>query len=297
MTRVASSVGALSLVDLSVFLTLPKDWVGMIVKGWMDDSERDNILVVGGYAGAQQHWGFFERRWAEVLAKHEVPYFHKKELGKSKGPFAKWYPNEDHEPEIMAYLSDLAEVLRQSGLKPYSSHVRMSDLERFNADYGQSIKPYALGAFGCLWLAVATYPAKTPIEIVFDHCDKVTSKLAAAREIADAHEPERFGSVVAIPLPMNLGAHLVTPLQAADFWAWEHRKYHESKLDGWYSLTDRPADAYASWVAMQLWLKEIDVGPPRKSAVALLQGREPGAIFWTYENLVRAHEIRGGLWG
>lgn len=62
------------------------------IKGWLDDSRRDQYWVVGGYVGGWHRWEEFETYWPMALANHEVPYFHMREMNDLKGPFGKWHP-------------------------------------------------------------------------------------------------------------------------------------------------------------------------------------------------------------
>ena len=87
-----------------------------IIKGWFDDSRREGVWAVGGYAGADHRWEYFDERWPLVLAKHDVPYLHMKEAGDPNGVYAKWHPSKDHQLEWSAFLADAADVIHESRL-------------------------------------------------------------------------------------------------------------------------------------------------------------------------------------
>ncbi len=271
-----------------------------LIRGWLDDSRRGPIWSVGGYIGGDHRWEYFDTLWPMALANHEVPYFHMKEMGKPNGVYAKWYPAKDHKEELAAFFADLAKVINQTRLVGISSIVRQADLDRFNADFGQSLQAYPLAAYGCMRLAAGENLEGMPIELVFDTVEKAHSKLRKAREYADAdriYEPGLCDAVVTTPLIKKLTWRDVPALQAADFLAWEFRKNHEN-VSEWFDLIDKPDDWDDRSNHLDRWLTE-KFGPGsflRKSAAALINGNEFYTLVWDYKNLCDAHKSRGGLW-
>ena len=107
-----------------------------VAKGYFDDSQTSGkVWAIGGYTG-DHHWGEFDSKWPVMLAKHGVPYFHMREASDPKGPFAKWLPSQDHQPEWTAFLSDVAKVIDDAWLTSICCLVRIEDLQRFNAECG-----------------------------------------------------------------------------------------------------------------------------------------------------------------
>jgi len=271
-----------------------------VFKGWMDDSQRGSIWAVGGYVGAEHRWEYFEKHWPLALAKHGVCHFHMREMADPNGCFSKWHPPQDHRQELAEYFGDLAKVITDSCLVGVLSLVRMQDLKRFNTEKGLCLEAYSLAAYGCMLVAVRDNPGWS-IELVFDHTDKVASKLAIARDYADSDNyegPEAFGKITALPLPKSLTAKEIPAIQAADFFAWEFRKNHEN-VSEWFDLVDRPDDPDEAWEHMQQWsLRKFgsSVPPRRKSANALLDGNEFYPLVWDYKTICEAHELRGGVW-
>jgi hypothetical protein len=158
----------------------------VLPKGYFDDSlTGGQIWVLGGYVGNAFHWDEFDPSWKIALDTHEVPYFHMREMQNPKGVYAKWYPANEHKAELAAFFGDLAKVIDRSVLTPFCCLVRLKDLARFNAKKGLNLQPYPLAAYGCMLLVGKKYLGQ-PVELIFDHVEKVKSKLAKAQEYADS---------------------------------------------------------------------------------------------------------------
>jgi hypothetical protein len=236
-----------------------------------------------------------------ALANHGVPYFHMREINKPKGAFAKWHPHDEHRAELVDFFGGLAKVIGDSCLVGICSLVRIADLDRFNAEHGENLEPFSLAAYGCMLLTARDNLPGMPIELVFDHAEKIESKLARARAYAEfdkQYEPGVCDAVVTRGLPKTQTWREVPALQAADFFTWEFRKNHEN-VGEWFDFTGKPDDWDLRWEHFEEWsLQKFGSKIPttRKSAVALLNGREFYAMIWDYKNLCEAHRARGGLW-
>jgi hypothetical protein len=169
------------------------------------------------------------------------------------GAFGKWHPPQHHREELADFFGDLAKVIGQSRLVGICSLVRVTDLDRFNAEHNLSLEPYSLAAYGCMLLTARDNPGM-PIELVFDNVEKAHSKLATARNYADAeitYEPGICDAVVTTPLSKGLTWREVPALQAADFFAWEFRKNHEN-VGEWFDFIDKPDDWDERWAREHL---------------------------------------------
>jgi hypothetical protein len=142
-----------------------------------------------------------------------------------------------------------------------------------------------------------------PVEVVFDHIEKVKSKLAKAQEYADSdsyYGPDGvFSKIATVGLPEEITFREIPALQAADFWAWEYRKNH-LRLSEWWSLDERPKIwGDERWDHMDKWFKEKhgswEAGT-RKSLQALLTRSDFRCMVWSYQELSDAHKARGGVW-
>lgn len=272
------------------------------VKGWFDDSQTDGqIWAIAGYIGTIDNWASFEAAWPLALATHDVPYFHRREMGDPNGAFKKWFPAEEHEPELAAFQGDLAKVIGQSRLRAFGSITRIKDLKHFNAEHGLRLDAYALAAYGCMFVTGKEYIGQS-VELVFDHVEKVKKKLATAQAYADSdhyYGPDGvFKKVNVLGLAEGCTFREVPAIQAADFWVWEWRK-HQLKISDWYETEGLPEDWEARWLHMNRWLRQkFSAKAPllRKSARALLERASFLGIIWDYKNLCDAHKARGGLW-
>lgn len=158
----------------------------IVAKGFLDDSQTlGKVWAVGGYVGSLNHWDVFEPRWDAALKRHDVKYCHMRETSVPTGPFAKWLPSSEHRAEWASFLGDLARVIDDAYLTTICSLVRIEDLARFNSERGLHLEPYPLAAYGCM-LQAGKYYTGYPTELVFDHVEKVESKLAKAREYAES---------------------------------------------------------------------------------------------------------------
>jgi hypothetical protein len=225
-----------------------------------------------------------------------------KEMQEANGVYSKWYPAKDHEEERAKFFSDRAGAIRTSALFGICCLVRLDDLKRFNAEHALSLQPYPLAAYGCMILAGKKYP-RQPIELVFDHVEKISSKLDQAQAYADSdrHHASHgiFEKIAAIGLPKKITWRDVDELQAADFWTWEYRKNHE-RLNDWWALEDRPKEwGDEQWEHLNKFVEENYGGftkHTRKSAQALLLRPDFRCMIWHYEELSEAHKARGGIW-
>jgi hypothetical protein len=275
--------------------------VAALIKGWLDDSRRGPIWAVGGYVGGDHRWEAFHTYWPMALANHDVPYFHMREMANPKGVFGKWHPPHEHKAELADFFGGLAKVIGQSRLVGICSLVRIADLERFNGERGLSLEPYSLAVYGCMLLTARDNLRGMPIELVFDHVEQVESKLRKARAYADSdqkYEPGICDAVVTTGLSKALTWRDIPALQAADFFAWELRKNHEN-VSEWFEFMNKPDDWDERWDHFEQWSLQkfgSKVPPTRKSAAALLEGKEFYAMIWDYKNLCDAHGARGGVW-
>jgi hypothetical protein len=270
------------------------------LKGYADDSRPGSIWVVAGYLGADHKWEAFDERWPKLLDKHQVPYFHMKEIGKPKGVYAKWHPLKDHQAEMAAFFNDMTAVIGECWLTGFYSIVRIDDLERFNAETGLHLLPYSLAAYGCLLMIANEYGDLTS-EVFFDRVEKAHSKLSKAMEYAesDRYWGDGLKNVSLVPVQEGVTFRDLAPLQPADFFAWELQRNHLNN-DEWHALPGRSLDEDKRWRDFQDWSRrkygtEKPVG--RKSLLSLMDRAAPvSGIIWDYDQLRRANELRGGVW-
>jgi hypothetical protein len=272
------------------------------VKGYADDSRYNGrIWAVGGYAGHDAQWEQFERDWPRMLDKHDVPYFHMKEFADPSGVYKKWHPIKEHYGEIAMFFADMVQIISDCWLRGYWSITRVNDLAKFNADKGVKLEAYPLAAYGCMLGIAKDHHRGVTSEIIFDHVEKIHSKLATAFAYAETDNHYSMIKEMVAPTPLNadLTFRQVRPLQAADFLIWEIQKNHRN-IEDWFLLPDKPSDQDDREAHMDNWSMEKfgTLRPPaRKSLEALMEhAAPPMGIIWDYDNLCQAHELRGGVW-
>jgi hypothetical protein len=174
-------------------------------------------------------------------------------------------------------------------------HSSEQDVGRFNAAHRLSLQPYSLAVFGNL-IALHTRHPREPVELVFDHVEKVQDKLQHAKKYAesDAHYAGDFDQVQMIPLNKCWSSENILPLQAADFLAWEWRKSHVDRA-GWWEQKNKPDDWDERWQDFESWM-ERESPRTRKSLLALIERAQFTGFIWDYDRLCEAHRMRGGRW-
>jgi hypothetical protein len=218
-----------------------------VIKGYFDDSAGEGMWTVAGYVGNDDQWRRFETLWPKALERHHVPYFHMNEMNDPNGLYGKWYPSKDHQDEIIPFFQDLFMVIQSCVLNAFYSTVKEQDLNEFNAKYKASVDPYALATYAVILQIGRTYLGEI-VEVVVDHATKVCSKLQLAKQYAKSdRRVDNIGitdKIQPIPLVETLNFIDVIEIQAADFLAWEMRKYH-LVLQDW--IDDLPINQREQW--------------------------------------------------
>lgn len=198
----------------------------VMLAGYFDASGGvdQHATVVSGYVSTVERWVGFDMDWRLLLAKEHVPYFHMKEFAHSVGVFKDWKGNETRRAR---FLSQLAEIIRAHAMLSVSTivlHKAFRDADRLHDLSGYAGTPYSFCARGCAekireWTEKSGYGA-SPIDYIFEDGDEGKGELL------------RIFGRDGLPLPIfkpklprpghELG--VFTPLQAADFVAWEHQK-------------------------------------------------------------------------
>ena len=210
-----------------------------MIKGYFDDSAGEGMWTVAGYVGNDDQWRRFETLWPKALERHHVPYFHMNEMNDPNGVYGKWYPSKDQQDEIIPFFQDLFMVIQSCVLNAFYSTVKEQDLNEFNAIKLLSTLMHwrhmpLIPQIGRTYLGEI-------VEVVVDHATKVCSKLQLAKQYAKSdRRVDNIGitdKIQPIPLVETLNFIDVIEIQAADFLAWEMRKYHLVLQD---SIDDLP---------------------------------------------------------
>jgi hypothetical protein len=267
-----------------------------VLTGYFDDSQTDGLIfTLAGYVGGERHWEVFQEQWNRALNLHDVPYFHMREFGDDNGPYKKWLPAKEHQREIASFMGSLARSIGRSQLKGFGSIVRLKDLERFNRDHGLALEPYPLAAYGCMTWIGNKNPGAV-VSMICDHAEQISSKLEKASRYGKSDTYYLGATDLIQPIPLNkaLTFREVRPMQAADFAAWEIRKFHLNQNE-WWELEDRPRSRPEVFEHVVEWSEQKQIRP-RKSLEALLENAEIPGIVWDYGTLCEAHTARGGVW-
>jgi hypothetical protein len=251
--------------------------------------------ALGGFVAFIDQWEDFEATWRLLLDTHEIPYLHMNEFADPHGVYAKWWPPKEHYAELAALFQDVVKVIGRSRLEGFGGMTRFPDLKRFNAENNLTLEPYALAVYGAL-IALWNRHEREPIEVVFDHVEQIHSKLARAKNYADSdrYYAKNLGNIRMIPLNKALSAKQITPLQAADFIAWEWRKLHEER-NSWWEQENKPEDLDARWADFEAWM-ERENPRTRKSVMGLVERTSFTGFVWDYDKLCEVHQHRSGLW-
>jgi hypothetical protein len=249
-----------------------------VLKGYFDDSadsRASQACALAGYVGTIVSWQTFEPLWRAALDKHDVPYFHMKELGDPTSELGKKFGGKENERPRSAFFGDLIDAIRKSGLVAFGSVIRMGDLAAFNKEKSLKLRPMAFCLFSCLNDIYMTFP-NDKIELELDGFDKARSQAREARRIAETHLHDDVSQNAKIGVLGGNGPFSskdVLGLQAADFLTWEVLKYN----------CNRDID-----------IENVPVR--RKSYELLCDACDITGAVWTYKLLNWLDGVRKGSW-
>jgi hypothetical protein len=218
------------------------DWGQMIIvmlSSYYDSSAYTigpHILVVAGYMSRVEIWKDFEREWKDHLAlpQYNVPYFHMKEFTVSQGAFAKGWKGEHQKRR--EFLQGLIEIIQRNTLASFAFAVRVNEYESLlAADFTDMPldcplrSPFAYCGWMCVQksrdYALSEGYRFPKIESYFEDGEKDEQFLRAMLKWAKFPVP---GFKPKIPRCPADELDILTPLQAADFAAWEGMKITRS---------------------------------------------------------------------
>jgi hypothetical protein len=181
-------------------------------------------MAVAGYVTTVEHWERFDCDWRLALAHDNLPYFHMKEFAACRGAFDGWSSNQvSRRANLLKRLVDVIRVACGYGLSTLTA-VRKADFEAVNQKFCLEEtfgNPYSLCGVACA-MKTRQWKAQTnrtePVEYVFEYGDEGWMDLKRAFD--------KYG--LSIPIERRKrnknNPEGPTPLEAADFAAWEMRK-------------------------------------------------------------------------
>lgn len=200
-----------------------------MVTGYFDEAGgRDQgFMVVAGWAATVEQWERFQIDWRLVLAKHNVPYLHMKELSAFDGPYRKW---KDAPGPRANFLRDAAEVVSdhvQVGCVSFTAYETFYKIDKIYGLASKFSSPYALTGRTCVLLA-NRWRAKLDFEYVFDDGGPDKQGLLNAMGVVLPYLPDPIFRPSRDMKPCRkwpTGRKGVIQLQAADYLAYEIRKF------------------------------------------------------------------------
>lgn len=193
---------------------------------YFDESgTHDNsaALVVSGYVASAQQWLDFDKAWKDALSDEGLTHFHMKDFAHSRKEFETWKGDETRRKR---YLERLIGIIRKNIRISISNAVILQSYKEINSKYlfqEYFGKPYAFCSRLCMtdvdyWKEQHGYS---------DHILNIFED--------GANDKSAFVSLLKrdnYPIPIFGQKRQHTPLQAADFVAWEHLKIYSQKEAG-----------------------------------------------------------------
>jgi hypothetical protein len=192
--------------------------------GHPDATGRAPALFVSGFVASEQKWLRFETEWLALLDKYGItPPFHMTDFEAGKGQYAAL---KNKPAECEAFRAAAIRVMTRSTNKALSVGVVVPDFRRWLEEYEVAPDvprhPYPWCAMEACRLVVRWAGNRVKagksrlsdqVKFVFQYGDKHQGAFAAAAK-------RKYGQV-----PIFLDSEGVTPFQACDFLAWEHRRW------------------------------------------------------------------------
>jgi Protein of unknown function (DUF3800) len=270
------------------------------LKGYLDDSgspsdQNHTFVTFGGFVSTVAGWDWFEKRWPRMLEEHNVPYLHMKELWNRDSEIYQ-HLKQDKEAEAK-FLDDCTKAIAIAAESNITASVRLPDLAAFNAETGTALDPMALTLYGWIIKLREKYPAQE-VQLILDKCDKPYRCIELAKQYAASDTYAQLGpdTISVIPLTKDESFKTVTPIQAADFCAWEARRHleehktwnppEESRKSGENRLLN-----YLGW-SLDFMAKMGRKPRQRKSAMMLNAWPPADGLVFDYKNLMGAHHNR-----
>jgi hypothetical protein len=210
--------------------------------GYFDDAggADHGFTVVGGWVSTLSKWQKFDVDWTLLLAHYGLPYFSMKECSQFKGPFKAWG---DCRGTRDNFLRDAAAIIKSYALYGFGSVVLHPEFDEANRQYALKEyvgNPYALAGRICVkhaneWGLKNGYEG-WKIVYVFDQGTSKSGHLQQLMNREGLGDPI-FGS----PRDTYREGELLkglTPLQAADFLAYELRKIKKDDPEELWPISD-----------------------------------------------------------
>jgi Protein of unknown function (DUF3800) len=253
--------------DFSIYVRPPGDALMAALKVYLDDSgdstnpkHQESVITVAGYVSNMDRWEHFEWLWADVLAGYEIPYLHMREWWNRDGIIYREIKN-DAEREAH-FFGDLIQTIKDTMLCAVSASVRLRDLRAFNQRECLNINALSFGLYACMIELRTRFP-QDDIQIVIDKITKPQKHIGLAVQYAemDTFEALRADEIPITPLGKTESFKTILPIQAADFLAWEVRKYGNDRM-GWIPPDKGEKESFSAHY--HEWAKDFEGRSGRK---------------------------------
>jgi hypothetical protein len=196
------------------------------------DASRDSpttVTIVSGWVATVGAWDRFDGDWKILLAQYDIPYFHMKEFAHSRGPFTTWKGEENKRAN---FLRKAVDVIAANVLRGFACVVEHEPFGKIDKQYRLSEAvgvPYSLAGRDCvahanLWLRKEQ--RRLAVKYFFEDGDEGKGELRRVMKKDGLPRP-----VFAPSRDTPSGDVGLTPLQAADFAAYELLKAYKAGED------------------------------------------------------------------
>ncbi|MHB8753685.1 MAG: DUF3800 domain-containing protein [Candidatus Acidiferrales bacterium] len=197
-----------------------------MLTAYFDESCGKGFTVICGWIAAVDEWDNFEVDWKLFLINYDVPYFHMKEFAQSTGPFAKWKATPNFRKR---FLRDAWDIIRSRSRGGFACYVQDVLFNRTNRSYWLREKfpsHYALVGRECIrWAHDYARDICEEVRCIFDDGGPNKNELLGSVNIKPQLPNPTFEPSRDIPDRKRGIRKGVVQIQAADFLAYEVRKY------------------------------------------------------------------------
>jgi len=188
------------------------------------------FVSVSGCLAPAARWKTFESKWQKMLNKEGLPYFHMTDFEAYQGHYRDWTRHNHLFKKIARAITGKAKFAFGRGV----AHDDFGWAKSQNAKL-KDFSPFTYCASQCLH-AVAEWATRhrynDPIVYIFEKGDGSEGELLELKTLIESSSQRknryRWGELYILPKVMNNPPYPLTPLQAADVWAFEARKEWEN---------------------------------------------------------------------
>jgi hypothetical protein len=198
---------------------------------YFDESgtQRGSACVsVAGYISTENRWAKFQQQWKKVLRDYDLEYFHMSEFESRYGPYKNW-PQETR----VSLLKRLIGVIHRNTIMPVGAAALIEGYEEVRRRFSAGIEPYGFCFTETLksmaeWSKTLRRPE--PIACVLEAGAGFGGQVEEIRKsILKTESRKQYYRIASITFADKKD---ITPLQAADFLAYEAYKEADNGLVG-----------------------------------------------------------------